>query len=391
MSPVDIQLQDVLHVLQSLDVHSAAGGDSIHPMLLKSCASQLAYPLFKIFCLSLEESKLPEAWKVSQVTPIFKKGSRYVIVPLNYWPLCLNSVPCKCLERIITARLNEYLGENGILTDHQFGFRAGRSTLDQLILVYDSISPWYDEGSAIDLLLFDFSKAFDVVSHSVLLTKLKLLGIDSNLIAWIEAFLTGRTMSVAIRDAHSRPRQVLSGVPQGSVLGPILFLLFVNHIAANLSCQFKIFADDLKMYMNVCGPDSQNYADTTTKCQSDISTLHLTAQSWGLKFNIGKCAVIRFQRSLQTLPPPSYHIHNTPISVVESHSDLGVIVDSSLKFHEHIQRTVQKAGGLSQNLLKSTACHSPEFMVTLFCTHIRPILEYCSGLWHTGYRVSGKY
>ena len=221
-------------------------------MLLKSCASQLAYPLFKIFCLSLEESKLPEAWKVSQVTPIFKKGSRYV--PLNYRPVCLNSVPCEGLEHIIAARLNEYLEENSILTEHQFGFRAGRSTLDQLILVYDCISTWYDEGSAVDLLLFDFSKAFDVVSHSVLLTKLKLLGIDSNLIAWIEAFLTGRTMSVAIRDAHSRPRQVLSGVPQGSVLGPILFLLFVNHIAANLSCQFKIFADDLKMYMNVCGP-----------------------------------------------------------------------------------------------------------------------------------------
>ena len=270
MSPIDIQLRDVLLILESLDPNSAAGIDHIHPMLLRSCASQLAYPLYKIFCLSLQECKLPGSWKVSRVTPIFKKGSKYV--PLNYRPVCLNSVPCKCLERLIAKKLSEYLEENNILSEHQFGFRAGRSTVDQMVLVYDSISKWYDEGYVTDLILFDFSKAFDVVSHMVLLVKLKHLGIDEDLISWIEAFLSGRTMTVAIKDAHSSPRPVMSGVPQGSVLGPILFLLFVNNIAANLACEFKIFADDLKMYMNICGPDSLNYADSVQKYQTDIDT-----------------------------------------------------------------------------------------------------------------------
>ena len=383
MYPVNIQVGDVLQVLQSLDPNTAAGLDNIHPMLLKSCARELAYPLYKIFCLSLLEGRLPESWKTSRVTPIFKKGSKYV--PLNYRPVCLNSVPCKCLERLITKKLNEYLNEHDILTNEQFGFREGRSTADQMLLVYDSIAKWYDEGSVIDLMLFDFSKAFDVVSHSILLTKLKHLGIEDNLIAWIEAFLVGRTMRVAIRDAYSNPRSVKSGVPQGSVLGPILFLLFVNHIAANLTCQFKIFADDLKLYMNICGPDEANHAESVRKCQSDITTLNQTAISWGLKFNKDKCVVIRFQRKSHIVPPPSYHIDGYKIRLVDSHTDLGVMVDSSLKFHEHIQRTAQKANGLAQNLLKSTACRSPEFMVTLFCTHIRPILEYCSNVWNTGY------
>ena len=139
------------------------------------------------------------------------------------------------------------------------------------------------------------------------------------------------------------------------------------------------------MYMNICGPDSSNYADSVQKYQTDIDTLYQTSQSWGLKFNKSKCATIRFQRRSHSLPSPSYYIDGAEIQVVDSHTDLGVIVDSSLKFHEHARRTAQKAGGLAQNLLKSTVCRSPEFMVAIFCTHIRPILEYCSVLWHTGY------
>ena len=170
------------------------------------------------------------------VVPIFKKGSRYT--PLNYRPVCLTSVPCKCLERVIARELNKYLEDHNLLSDHQFGFRSGRSTMDQMFLVYNDISLWLDEGYAIDLILFDFSKAFDVVSHTILLTKLDHLGIHRNLIAWIENFLIGRNMTVAVGNSHSSLRPVKSGVPQGSVLGPVLFLLFVNHIASKLTCKY---------------------------------------------------------------------------------------------------------------------------------------------------------
>ena len=176
-----------------------------------------------------------------------------------------------------------------------------------------------------------------------------------------------------------------SRVPQGSVLGPILFLIFVNHIASNLTCQYKIFADDLKIYMKICHNSAVDYLNDSQLCQADISMLQCAASSWSLKLNQEKCAIIRFQRKSHTVPAPCYYIDQTLLKVVHSHPDLGVLVDSDLKFHQHITNTAQKAGGLAQNILKATVCRSPDFMMSVFCSHIRPILEYCSCVWHTGY------
>ena len=383
MDPLDLKVEDVRQTLQSLDSSSAAGVDNLHPMLLKSCAKELAYPLFKVFLLSLQQSQLPTEWKQSVVVPIFKKGSRYI--PLNYRPVCLTSVACKCLERVIAKNLYMYLEDHNILSEHQFGFRAGRSTMDQMILVYNDITLWLDQGCAVDLVLFDFSKAFDVVSHHILLEKLQELGINTDLISWIESFLIGRSMAVALDGVCSDSHPVRSGIPQGSVLGPVLFLLYVNHIASKLTCCYKIFADNLKIYMKICDGAALDYDDKVQQCQSDISLLNRTSKSWGLNLNKEKCAVIRFQRKYHNLPSPSYHIDGERIRTVDSHTDLGVTVDSTLKFHIHVSNTAQKAGGLAQNILKSTVCRSPEFMLPIFCSHIRPILEYCSCLWHTGY------
>ena len=315
--------------------------------------------------------------------PIFKKGSRYN--PLNYRPISLTSVPCKCLERIIVNHLNTYLEAQHILSEHQFGFRAGRSTMDQLLLVYDEITKWVDDGSIVDLILFDFSKAFDVVSHPILLAKLACLGVEAHLLSWIEDFLVNRTMSVSVKGKTSSARPVRSGVPQGSVLGPILFLVFINHVASGLACKYKIFADDLKIYMKINHTTASDYTSDVGLCQTDIVTLQTRASSWGLKLNQDKCAVIRFQRKSSTAPPPRYLIGQAEIPLVHSHPDLGVQIDSSLKFHHHISTTAHKAGGLAQNLLKATVCRSPDFMMSLFCSHVRPIIEYCSCVWFTGY------
>lgn len=383
MDPILLQQQDVRDAISILNWDSATGPDDIHPALLKSCSEALVFPLFKVFSLSLSEARLPLIWKTSIVIPIYKKGSHYD--PLNYRPISLTSVVCKCLERIIVKHLNSYLESHDILSNHQFGFRSGRSTQDQLLLVYDSITGWFDQGDAVDLILFDFAKAFDVVSHPILLSKLSCLGIDTRLIYWIEDFLSGRTMSVSVKGAYSSPRPVRSGVPQGSVLGPILFLVFINHIASHLSCQYKIFADDLKLFMRVNFSTTELYRRSIDHCQSDISKLENTASSWGLRLNQEKCATIRFQRKACTAPPPEYFISGTKIKVVDSHPDLGVLIDSDLKFHSHILNTAHKAGGLIHSLLKSTVCRSPDFMMSLFCTHVRPIIEYCSCVWFTGY------
>ena len=383
MPSIQVSFQDVLQVLQSLDTSSAAGADDIHPALLKTCARQLASPLLKIFRLSLSECHLPSQWKSTIVVPIFKKGSRYD--PLNYRPVSLTSVTGKCLERVIVGQLTAYLEDHYILSEHQFGFRSGRSTMDQLLLVYNNVSEWLDQGSVVDLILFDFSKAFDVVSHPILLVKLQHLGVDRSLLSWIEHFLTNRTMSVTVKGKLSTGRLVASGVPQGSVLGPILFLVFINNIAANLTCSYKIFADDLKIYMRMRHDSNENHSADKDICQRDITTLHEVACSWSLRLNESKCAVLRFQRRSHVLPPPHYHVNQSPIRIVQSHGDLGVQVDNELKFHSHVATITHKAAGLAQNLVKATVCRSPDFMMSLFCTHIRPILEYASCVWNTGY------
>ena len=173
MEPVTLSYDMVLGYLLKLDKTSSSGPDGLHPQLLKACASALAYPLYVLFVRSLASGSVPEIWKHSIVVPLFKSGSR--CNPLNYRPVSLTSVCCKVMERVLAAHIMEYLEENELLSSRQFGFRAGRSTEDQLLLMYGRVSKWVDEGGIVDVVYLDFSKAFDVVCHSLLLNKLQCL------------------------------------------------------------------------------------------------------------------------------------------------------------------------------------------------------------------------
>ena len=383
IEPIRVTVDDIITQLCVLDVHSAMGPDFIHPLLLKNCSEALSYPLYLIFCRSLAEGSVPSAWKRSTVIPLFKKGSRYD--PLNYRPVSLTSICCKTMERIIVKHLYEYLELNGILSNHQFGFRPGRSVMEQLLLVYDDISTNVDAGRTVDLVLFDYSKAFDVVCHKILIDKLQLLGIDGQLLSWISSFLTDRVMQVCVQGHYSSTKNVNSGVPQGSVLGPLLFLIYINYIGAKLSCSYKIFADDLKLFACVAHDPTSCYPQSDVTLQIDIDVLFRTSLSWGLRMNKSKCAVLRFSRKFRNQSQPLYVLDGTPLPVHHSQRDLGVLVDDSLKFHEHVASVAHKAGGLCHNFIKSTVCRSRAFMLFLLKTHIRPVLEYASCVWCTGY------
>ena len=283
MSPLTISVDDVRTLLSNIDGNSAMGPDGLHPLLLRNCADVLSQPMHVIFSRSLSEGAVPKAWKTSTVVPIFKKGNRYDA--LNYRPISLTSVCCKTMKRLVCSHITKYLEENHLLSDHQFGFRSGRSTIDQLLLVYEEVSKCVDRGKLVDVVLFDFSKTFEVVRHPILLNKLHCIGIQGEMLTWIEQFLTNRAMKVSVKDRESASRPVLSGVPQGSVLGPLLFLVYVNHIASSLTCSYKVLADDLKMYASV---DRCSLAlaqdEYEALVQSDIDTLYNTSQSWGLHF-----------------------------------------------------------------------------------------------------------
>ena len=371
---------EVHHLLSELDPNSAMGLDGLHPRLLKSCAKSLACPLYMIFCQSLLEGKLPLGWKSSLIVPIFKKGSR--LDPKNYRPVSLTSVPCKSLERLISRELYAHFSNNNVLSDEQFGFRPDRSTEDQLLLAYNEITTDLDSGHPVDLIMFDFSKAFDVVCHAILLEKLRLVGIHGVLLAWLHDFLVGRQMQVLVKDTTSAIRAVRSGVPQGSVLGPILFLVYINHVASELTCSHKIFADDLKVFMKL---DKEDPLLSTKNLQKDIDLLHTTASSWGLAMNVQKCAVLCFRRRYHSQLSTTYTLAGTRIPHVSSYTDLGVVVDDDMKFHEHCILAARKAGGAAHSFLRSTRCRTPDFMLFIWKSHIRPILEYASPVWHSGY------
>ena len=387
LSDITFEVDEVRSLLGKLDRGSSMGPDNLSPHLLRDCAEALCYPLTQIFKKSLREERLPRSWKTSLVVPIFKSGPH--CDPLNYRPVSLTSVPCKVMEKVIVGGLYRYLEDNLLLSDSQFGFRPGRSTSDQLLLTYSDVSSWFNDGLVVDLIFFDFRKAFDVVSHSLLLRKLECLGICGKLLGWIGDFLTGRTMKVLVGGSLSEEREVLTGVPQGSVLGPVLFLVYVNSVAGGLSSRYKIFADDLKLYAAVRHQGSVVNVEDVGRCQRDIDGLCMVAESWGLSMSVSKCAHMRFCRGKYNWEglgnAASYYLNGVRIELVRSFKDLGVLVDDDLKFHGHIRRAVQKAGGMASGLLKSTVCRSPEFMVHLWISHVRPLLEYCSVVWNTGF------
>lgn len=384
---IQFSVSDVLAVLKNLDKNSSMGPDNIHPNLLQQCAEQLAYPFYIIFRKSLDNSTLSMAWKLAIIIAIFKKGSRYA--PLNYRPISLTSVCGKSMERIVFMPLYNYLMSNNLISLDQYGFLKGRSVEDQLIVTYNDVTLWLDEGYSVDLVMFDFRKAFDVVNHKILIEKLRNIGVEGVLLNCIRDFLVGRKMCVAVSGNRSSTRQVLSGVPQGSVLGPLLFLIYVNNVPSEISCKCKIFADDLKLYLNIRHRSILELLCDVSKCQRDINSIVTTAESWGLRLNSDKCVVLRFKgtnKNWEALDPYSdYYIKNSQIKFVQTHADLGLTIDISLKFHDHIRNITRKANGLASNLLKSTLNRTPDFMVQVYKTHIRPLTEFSSCAWFTEY------
>jgi hypothetical protein len=370
LNPNDIQYEQVLAKLKNLDPNKACGADKIHPMILKNCAEAFALPITLIFRSSLASSQLPIQFRSANVTPLYKKGDK--TIPGNYRPVSLTSVVCKIMESIIRERIEKYLYKNNLIAKQQHGFVKGKSCTTNLLETLDYISFLVDKGVAVDSIMLDFAKAFDTVPHRRLIAKLKAYGIDGLVLKWIEAFLKDRRQRIIQGNIVSEWVEIFSGVPQGSVIGPLLFVIYINDLPDILVNMSKLYADDTKILSEISSVDSGR------KLQYDLDRAYEWTQNWLLKFNINKCVVMHFGTNNKK---QQYHINGIQLAESDMERDLGVIFSTNLKWKNQVITAANTANQMLGRIKKSFVHFDHKLLNLLYKTFIRPLLEFAIPVW----------
>ena len=374
---LDFTIVDVLRKLRELDPTKSKGADGIHPRVLLNCSRSFARPITLLFRRSIETKTVPECWKLSNVTPIFKQGSK--LKPSNYRPVSLTSVLCKTLESLIHGHIMKFLNARGLINRAQHGFLKGRGCSSNLLETRDILTEAISKGLAVDVIYTDFSKAFDRVPHSRLLHKLSVYGIRGALLDWIKSWLVGRKQRVVIGDEQSEWVEVTSGVPQGSVLGPLFFLIYINDLPDSVACHIKLYADDSKLIRVI---KSEQDAQLL---QADIDAAVEWSHRWALPFNVAKCKVMHFGRPVgKSFFEYSMANPDGTRAVLETTSverDLGVQVSNDLKLRKQVEAAAARANSEIGRLKKSFRSRSCVVWRMLYLSYIRPHLEYAINAW----------
>ena len=379
LKTIEVKVEDVEKLLSNLIHGKSAGPDGIPPQILSIAAKELAIPLRNLFQLSLNTGKLPLEWKKANVSPIHKKGPR--TTPNNYRPVSLTSVTCKVMEKLVRKAVMTHLEENEIISKDQHGFISGRSCTTHLLETLDTWTEILDEGGSIDVVYTDFQKAFDSVPHNRLVEKVAACGINGDLKDWIKDFLSNRTQSVVVNGTRSQEGKVTSGIPQGSVLGPILFVIYINDLPNCTTNQVKMFADDTKIFSR------SDVHGNEASLQKDLDELVKWSEKWQLKFHPEKCALMKLGPRTDTeyyMTSKDKNGNETCIKIQEKEAekDLGVFVDNSLSFKHHVEKAKLKANRVMGLIRRSFDYLSEEMFVQLFKALVRPILEYGHSVWN---------
>lgn len=370
LQDVTISEDMVFYRLTKLKPNKAPGVDNIVPKVLIETAKYVAKPLCLIFNKSLEEGIVPDDWKRANVCAIYKKGPKDEAG--NYRPVSLTSQVCKLLESIIRDSINEHLIRFNLIKSSQHGFVKNKSCLTNLLEFLNFVCKNVDKGLPVDVIYLDFQKAFDKVPHGRLLLKLEAHGIDGKISKWVEHWLRDREQRVVLNGSMSAWSKVISGVPQGSVLGPLLFVIYINDIDNAVHNNLLKFADDTKSYGVVSSPEQVN------SLREDLSNLCKWSSDWLMLFNIDKCKVMHFGKNNRK---EQYSMCNTTLQVVEEERDLGVIVQNDLKISAQCSKAVKTANRVLGMISRSFVSRSKEILIPLYKTLVRPHLEYCIQAW----------
>lgn len=370
---IDINVKLVQEYLASVNVHKGAGPDGVHPLLIKRCSSALAIPVTLLFQRSLLEGCVPNIWKCAWVTPV-PKGQVSPNIE-KYRPISKLCQFSKIFEKIITDKLFEVVRRHIIVNQH--GFFKGRSVDSNLVIFTSEILSAMDKGFSVDAIYTDFAKAFDKICHSTLLKKLWELGIHGDLFRWIKSYVERRSQSVILGGYTSKSKLISSGVPQGSHLGPLLFIIFINDIIKVFShSNVLLYADDTKIYRVIRDDVDHNLL------QEDLNSFEEYCKINHLTLNLDKCYVISFTKKKNPCNY-DYKLFNRNLTRVTQIRDLGVIMDSKLTFIPHIESVLQKSYKQLGFILRVTKpFRLPLTYKILYNSYVRSHLEFACAVWN---------
>ena len=381
---INVTTPGIVKQLKGLNPRKSSGPDGISSRILKETAIEVAPYLQIVFQKSIDTGCVPEDWKRANITAIYKKGKRELAS--NYRPVSLTPITCKILEHIIFHAIMKHLDEHKILVDYQHGFRKHHSCETQLISTLETITKSFDEKKQTDLIILDFSKAFDTVPHLRLLQKLEHYGVrnisnnetdsEQNILTWFGNWLCGRTQQVILDGETSDSGAVISGVPQGTVLGPLCFLIFINDLGKTLSenTNLKLFADDSLLFREITS------AEEAEELQNDLDALIKWTTEWHMKFHPAKCQVMSIHRS-KTHVIHDYKIANETLNRVNSTRYLGIEINDQLKWDNHINNIISKANKTLGFIRRNLHMCPYKIKEQAYRALVRPTLEYASSVW----------
>lgn len=373
LNSLHIELLEVFHELNILSSKNAIGPDGLSPIFLFNCRFILSPPITYLFNLCLNSGSFPSPWKSTYINPIPKKGNKSFIS--NYRPISIISILPKIFSKIINNKLTPMFKH--ILAPQQHGFRNKKSCLTNLITIKHHIIKSFSNNQQTDVIYTDFEKAFDRVNHSLLINKLQKIGFANPLLSWFNSFLSQRIQFVKYKNFISTPMNVISGVPQGDHLSPLLFNLFINDSISSIShSSILLFADDAKIYKSITSPDDIKLL------QSDLASFNEWCISNSLSLNIDKCQIVTYSKKHNPLHS-NYQICDINLHRSSLIKDLGILFDSKLLFNAHVSTIKNKALSVLGMIKRNCSdFRDPLALKCLYTSLVRSLLEYAPLIWN---------